>query len=105
MSPLGTLVIVLVLVGVAVAAFWMGVRHTRRRTAALMGAAQDFCLRNCRLPDGRCPLLRFDMRREDCPLWRFVEAGFPTDLPVDADAPLGAGPYRNPPVSGATDSR
>jgi hypothetical protein len=77
-------------------AFWAGHRTARRRTSQLEGAAQSFCIEHCRLPDGRCPLLRSDMRREDCPLWRLIEADAPTRKPVDTEAPLGAGPYRNP---------
>ncbi|UCF41113.1 MAG: hypothetical protein JSW43_01910 [Gemmatimonadota bacterium] len=104
MPPLGVVTTGVFVAAAAAAGYWVGTRHARRRTAALAGAAQEFCLRNCRLPDARCPLLRFDMRREDCPLWRFVTANLQTDRPVNPEAPLGAGPYRNP-VDPESDSR
>lgn len=97
MTPLGIVSALVLVVAASIVAFRAGERHARRRTRALAGAAQEFCLQHCRLPDDRCPLLRADMRREDCPLWRFITANLPDDLPVDAEAPLGAGPYRNPP--------
>jgi hypothetical protein len=105
MTPLGVILTIVLVVAAAAVAFWAGSRHTRRRTGQLAGAAQKFCLENCRLPDERCPLLRSDMRREDCPLWRFVTANLPNNLPVDVDAPLGAGPYRNPPGQAESGSR
>ena len=105
MTPFGVVVTVVLVAAAAVAAFWAGRRHARRRTGHLAGAAQAFCLEHCRLPDSRCPLLRADMRREDCPLWRFVTADLSADLNVDADAPLGAGPYRNPPEQAESRSR
>lgn len=105
MNPLRVVITVVLAAAASAAGFWVGVRHARRPTGQLAGAAQEFCLRNCRLPDQRCPLLRSDMRREDCPLWRFVTANLSTDLPVDMEAPLGAGPYRNPPATPELGSR
>ena len=81
---------------IALVSFWAGTRVARGNTAQLAGAAQRFCLEQCRLPDSSCPLIRAGMRREDCPLWRMVGAAAPTNVPVDHAAPLGAGPYRNP---------
>lgn len=81
---------------IALVSFWVGTRAARRSTAQLAGAAQRFCLEHCRLPDNSCPLLRSDMRREDCPLWRMVDAAAPANARVDPESPLGAGPYRNP---------
>jgi hypothetical protein len=91
---------------IGILAFWTGRWTARRSTGGLAGVAQRFCLERCRLPDGRCPLLRADLRREDCPLWRLITADLPTDAAVDAAAPLGAGPHRNPTrSSGASGSR
>jgi hypothetical protein len=104
MTPFGVVVTIALVVAAAAVAFWAGARHARRHSRHLAGAAQEFCLRHCRLPDERCPLLRSDMRREDCPLWRFVTANMPTDLPVNDEAPLGAGPYRNPPAKAESHS-
>ena len=81
---------------IALVSFWAGTRVAWRNTAQLAGAAQRFCLEHCRLPDSSCPLIRAGIRREDCPLWRMVDAAAPTNAPVDHEAPLGAGPYRNP---------
>ena len=65
-----------------------------RSTRHVTGAAQRFCLDDCRLPDGRCPLMDSGLRREDCPLWRFVDADLPTNHSVDQTEPVGATPYR-----------
>jgi len=81
---------------IALVSFWAGTCAARGNTAQLAGTAQRFCLEHCRLPDTSCPLIRAGMRREDCPLWRLVDAAAPTNVPVDRAAPLGAGPYRNP---------
>lgn len=91
-------VALLIAAGAAIAliSFWVGTRVARRNTAQLTGPAQQFCLEHCRLPDDSCPLMRAGMRREDCPLWRMVDAAAPANVPVDHEAPLGAGPYRNP---------
>ncbi len=64
-----------------------------RSTRHVAGPAQDFCLHDCRLADGRCPLQAGGLRREDCPLWRFVEADLPTNLSVNRAEPVGPRPY------------
>jgi hypothetical protein len=96
MTVVGVLAMVASGCAIALVSFWTGRWMARRTTGGLAGAAQRFCLEQCRLPDGRCPLLRADLRREDCPLWRLVNANLPSDTDVDVAAPFGAGPYRNP---------
>ncbi len=51
-----------------------------KSTKRIKGAAQSFCLDQCRTADGKCPLV---MRTDDCPLWRFVDADLRTDQRVD----------------------
>jgi hypothetical protein len=60
-----------------------------KRTDRLRGAAQRFCLDNCRLPDDVCPLSLGQLEADDCPLWRFVAAGLPTDTRLDRLEPVG----------------
>lgn len=49
-----------------------------KRTRRMTRAAQGYCTDLCRTPDGRCPLVEVGDHRENCPLWRFVEADLPT---------------------------
>ncbi len=51
-----------------------------KSTRRITGAAQAFCLDQCRTAKGDCPL---DIEAEACPMWRFVNADLPTDLRVD----------------------
>jgi len=96
MQPLTVALLIAAGAAIALVSFWAGTRAARRNTARLAGAAQQFCLEHCRLPDSSCPLMRAGMLREDCPMWRWVDAAARTNAPVDHEAPLGAGPYRNP---------
>lgn len=49
-----------------------------KRTSRVAGSAQYFCDNHCKNPDGSCPLVEVHLRREDCPLWRFIHADLPT---------------------------
>lgn len=49
-----------------------------KRTARMSGSAQHFCDHHCKNADGSCPLVDVHLKREDCPLWRFVEADLST---------------------------
>ena len=51
-----------------------------KSTKRIRGAAQAFCLDQCRTAKGDCPL---GVEAEACPMWRFVSADLPTDLRVD----------------------
>ncbi len=51
-----------------------------KSTRRITGAAQAFCLDQCRTAEGDCP---HGMEAEACPMWRFVNADLPTDLRVD----------------------
>ena len=57
------------------------------KTAAIRGAAQSFCLDDCKRADGSCPLGDKDVM---CPLWRFVAADVPTGTRVNALRPLAS---------------
>ncbi|NNG17079.1 MAG: hypothetical protein HKM89_11425 [Gemmatimonadales bacterium] len=41
----------------------------------LTSSVEGFCVGDCRTADGSCPL---HVERDDCPLWRFVEADVST---------------------------
>lgn len=62
-----------------------------KSTDRMRGTAQGFCLDHCRMPDGRCPLTLGNLEPEDCPLWKFVAAGLPTDLRLNRLEPVGPG--------------
>ena len=62
-----------------------------KSTHGVRGSAQRFCLDQCKLPDGRCPLSVGNLEPEDCPLWKFVAAGLPTDLRLNRLEPVGPG--------------
>ncbi len=62
-----------------------------KSTDRIRGTAQRFCLDHCRMPDGRCPLTLGNLEPEDCPLWKFVAAGLPTDLRLNRLEPVGPG--------------
>ncbi len=62
-----------------------------KSTDRIRGTAQRFCLDHCRRPDGRCPLTLGNLEPEDCPLWKFVAAGLPTDLRLNRLEPVGPG--------------
>ena len=51
-----------------------------KTTKRIVGAAQTFCLDQCRTTDGRCPL---ETDPKTCPMWRFVRADLPTDQRID----------------------
>jgi hypothetical protein len=63
-----------------------------KRTGAVKGAAQRFCLGSCRMADDSCPLTRVGMAREECPLWRFVSANLETNQRIDPFEPVGPAP-------------
>ncbi len=56
-----------------------------KSTSRVKGAAQAFCLDECRNQDGSCPL---GVRPKDCPLWQFVDADLPTDAREDPFRPV-----------------
>lgn len=62
-----------------------------KRTDRMRGSAQRFCLDQCKMPDGRCPLTVGNLEPEDCPLWKFVAAGLPTDMRLNRLEPVGPG--------------
>lgn len=62
-----------------------------KRTDHMRGAAQRFCLDQCKMPDGRCPLTVGNLEPEDCPLWKFIAAGLPTDMRLNRLEPVGPG--------------
>ncbi len=62
-----------------------------KSTDRMRGSAQRFCLDQCRMPDGRCPLTVGNLEPEDCPLWKFVAAGLPTDMRLNRLEPVGPG--------------
>ena len=62
-----------------------------KTTSRMRGSAQRFCLDQCKLPDGRCPLSLGNLVPEDCPLWKFVAAALPTDLRLNRLEPVGPG--------------
>ena len=49
-----------------------------KRTARVSPSASYFCENECKRPDGTCPLVEVHLKREDCPLWRFIHADLPT---------------------------
>lgn len=98
MPPLAVLAILalfLVLAAVAIYAEDLAA-FAPRRTRALKGAAQRFCLDRCRLENDACPLTAYGMDRESCPLWRFVHADLSTNLPTDSSEPIGPAPRATP---------
>ena len=48
-------------------------------TRGIRASAQVFCTDRCR-SEGRCPLTGTALRAANCPLWRYVDADFPTVL-------------------------
>jgi len=99
MPPLTILAIValaVVLMLIAVRADGLALfapKHTDR----MRGVAQRFCLDQCKMPDGRCPLTVGNLEPEDCPLWKFVAAGLPTDMRLNRMEPVGPGATGNAP--------
>ena len=57
-----------------------------KRTARVSGTAQHFCDHYCKNHDGSCPLVKVELQREECPLWRFINADLPT---MQAGDPFG----------------
>ena len=51
-----------------------------KSTERLSGAAQTFCLDQCRTDEGECPL---GIGPEPCPMWRFIRADLRTDFRID----------------------
>ncbi len=85
MPPLAVIAIVLIAVAFALVVSrleGLGV-FAPKRTGRINGTAQSYCVHRCQLSDGTCPLTRAGLAQADCPLWGFVRADLPTDLPRD----------------------
>jgi hypothetical protein len=60
-----------------------------KSTKRLRGAAQAFCLDQCRTTTGTCPI---GVEPRQCPMWQFVDADMPTDTRVNPFRSLSGTP-------------
>lgn len=83
MPTLTILVIIAIFVALSVLfALWIdgSALFAPRSTKRIAGSAGKFCVHECRSAEGECPLSRFGVQPEDCPLWNFVNADLPTQV-------------------------
>ena len=82
MPPLAVLAILAIFLILASFVCWLeGLTvFAPKSTQRLSGAAQTFCLDQCRTDEGECPL---GIGPEPCPMWRFIRADLRTDFRTD----------------------
>lgn len=84
LSVIAILAIAVVMIGVVCRVDGVAL-FAPKSTKRIKGAAQRYCLDQCRTADGHCPLA---LEPSDCPLWQFVKADLQTDTRIDPFRPV-----------------